>query len=49
MEEIKQKTDRELMVMSYDLANTIASLQRQLQIVEAEIVKRIKEEKAKGE
>jgi hypothetical protein len=45
--DLTEKTDRELMVMKVDMASALSQLQRQMQIVDAEIMRRVKEEKEK--
>lgn len=44
---ILMKTDRELLVMKVDLEQALQQLRLQLQQVDAEILKRVKEEKEK--
>jgi hypothetical protein len=49
MIDLSNKTDRELMVMKVEMQEAFSIIQRQIQSVDAEIMKRVKEEKAKND
>jgi hypothetical protein len=46
---IAEKTDRELMVLKVELEQALYQIKMQTQQVDAEIMKRVKEEKEKNE
>lgn len=48
MNELKNKTDIELVVMKVDMEQAMYQLQQQMKIVEVELMERVKNEKEKN-